>query len=178
MWLRYLILCCLCAALTQLLPGVWILAKAELAQVLIERSWMSGGRAKPWPWADTWPVLRLQVPHLRVDLFILEGGRGNALAFGPGRVHQYGARGGGLLIAGHRDTHFRFLQNLQVGDAIRLQSPRGAWQHWTVDSVSVVDSRLQALRPTERGLLLVTCYPFDALRAGGPLRFVISARRQ
>ncbi len=178
MWLRYLTLCCLSAALTQLLPGAWILAKAELAQVLIARAWRAEGAAKPWPWADTWPVLRLQAPKPGVDLYVLEGGQGNALAFGPGRVPQVGAKNSPLLIAGHRDTHFRFLRDLQAGDALRTRSKQGSWQRWQVDSVAIVDSRQQALDPAGAGLLLVTCYPFDALRAGGPLRYVVRALRQ
>ena len=50
----------------------WIHAKAMLAQVLLERSWQArlaggdAGAAKPWPWADTAPVARLQVPRLAV----------------------------------------------------------------------------------------------------------------
>ncbi|MCZ6829991.1 MAG: class GN sortase [Gammaproteobacteria bacterium] len=181
MWLRYLTICSLCAALTQLLPGAWILAKAELAQVLIARAWSAEGAAKPWPWADTWPVLRLQAPHLGVDLYVLEGGQGNALAFGPGRMPQVGdqppagSQPPALLIAGHRDTHFRFLQELRAGDSLRLRAKQGGWQRWRVDSVAIVDSRHQALKPVAAGLLLVTCYPFEALRAGGPLRYVVTA---
>ena len=28
----------------------------------------------------------------------------------------------------------------------------------------------------EARLTLITCYPFDALRAGGPLRYVVTAK--
>ncbi len=178
MWRRYLTICCLGAALTQLLPGAWILAKAQLAQVLIARAWRTEGTARPWPWADTWPVLRLQAPHLDVDLFVLAGGRGNALAFGPGHLRPRPADPASVLVAGHRDTHFRFLQDLEVGDSLRSRAKGGSWQHWRVTSAQVVDSRKQALVPAATGLFLVTCYPFDALRAGGHLRYVVHALRQ
>jgi sortase A len=41
----------------------------------------------------------------------------------------------------------------------------------------VVDSRVQhmVLDPAVSRLTLVTCYPFDAVSAGGPLRYVITA---
>ena len=41
--------------------GLWIPAKAALAQVLLERAFersvATGRPVKPWPWADTWPAL-------------------------------------------------------------------------------------------------------------------------
>ena len=47
----------------QVAGGVWIHAKAVLAQILLERAWQQtrdgGERVRPWPWADTWPVARL-----------------------------------------------------------------------------------------------------------------------
>ncbi len=57
----------------QLAGGLWIDAKALLAQRLISVAWertLIAGEAgvKPWPWADTWPVARLQVPRLQQDL--------------------------------------------------------------------------------------------------------------
>jgi sortase A len=175
--LRFLTLFFVGAALMQLLPGAWILVKAELAQVLIARAWLAPGRAKPWPWADTWPVMRLQAPRQGVDLYVLEGARGNSLAFGPGRLHRNRASGEASLISGHRDTHFRFLKDLRSGDLLRLRSKQGDWQRWTVESLTVVDSSKQALEPRESGLYLVTCFPFYALNPGGPLRYLVHARR-
>jgi sortase A len=62
--------------------GVWIHAKAQLAQILLQRAWERTLRgeaaAKPWPWADTWPVARLRVPAHGVDLFVLSGVSGRS----------------------------------------------------------------------------------------------------
>jgi sortase A len=44
--------------------GLWIYAKAKLAQMLLELSWrseQSGRRMRPWPWADTHPVAKLRI---------------------------------------------------------------------------------------------------------------------
>jgi sortase A len=69
-----------------------IFAKAQLAQVLIENAWhrsLAGEPApKPWPWADTFPMVRLEVPAQGVKLYVLSGSSGRTLAFGPG--HQSG----------------------------------------------------------------------------------------
>jgi sortase A len=67
--------------------GGYIYLKAQLAQLLIERAWqraLAGEAApKPWPWADTWPVARLEAPAQGVSLFVLAGSSGRTLAFAP-----------------------------------------------------------------------------------------------
>ena len=105
--------------------GLWIHAKARLAQYLIADAWQEtlamGKNIKPWPWADTWPVARLQMNDA-VDLYILEGANGSALAFGPGHMRSsaYPGTAGVSIVAGHRDTHFRFLQQLVTGDLLNI----------------------------------------------------------
>ena len=91
-WRQCLVLLLALAGMQQLAGAGLIKAKAWLAPVLIERAWLAsldnpGARVKPWPWADTWPVARLRVPAEGVDLLVLEGDSGNALAFGPGEHH-------------------------------------------------------------------------------------------
>jgi sortase A len=166
--------------------GAWIPAKAMLAQHLLERSWertlRSDGVTKPWSWADTWPVGRLEAPALGISQIVLEGADGSALAFAPGH-HTASARvgsHGNVVLAGHRDTHFRFLRDLEPGMRLRLQSPSGAWSSYRVTHTEVVDVfETWALAPSERSLLtLVTCYPFDALEPGGPWRYVVRARAE
>jgi sortase A len=47
-----------------------------------------------------------------------------------------------------------------------------------VQALRVVDSDQESLSvdtSTDKKLLLVTCYPFDAILAGGPLRYVVTA---
>jgi sortase A len=135
---------------------------------------------KPWPWADTWPVARLFVPDLDVDLFVLAGANGRTIAFGPG--HLFGTplpgEAGNSAIGGHRDTHLAFLRDLAIGAEIVVERPDGARRRYRVDWASVLDKRevwvLKDEGPTR--LTLITCYPFDALRAGGPLRYVVTAR--
>ena len=80
------------------------------------------------------------------------------------------------MISGHRDTHFRFLAQLKNGDRIRLTT-RQASQWFEVRQMDVVDSRSRELliEPGLDRLSLVTCYPFDSLQPGGPLRYVVTA---
>ena len=169
------------AGLWQLGHGIAINTKATLAQYLLRRAWgrtLAGEpRAKPWPWADTWPVARMRVPNHGVDLIVLAGATGSVLAFGPGLVSGTTVPGapGVAVVTGHRDTHFRFLQRLKSGDEIVVETMGGHAARFVVDEAFVIDART-AVIGTGAGaarLVLLTCYPFDALRPGGPLRYVV-----
>lgn len=168
----------LAAAALAAAGAAWIPVKAGLAQVLLERSWTairSGDRAaRPWPWADTRPAAVLRVPELGVELLVLEGNSGRNLAFGP--VFVDGAAGGDRILSGHRDTHFRFLEQLQTGDRVELETLDRV-ETFVVGAIDVIDSRAVELvvEPGTRRLSLVTCFPFDANAAGGPWRYVVTA---
>ncbi|WKD50555.1 class GN sortase [Microbulbifer spongiae] len=177
-------LLCLTAGLWQLGSAGWQLAKAQLAQILIANAWearLQGGAAqKPWPWADTWPVARLQLAG-QAPLMVLAGGSGQSLAFGPGMLAGSGHPGElrTTVIAAHRDTHFAGLEKVQRGSAVYLQDPHGRWHTYRVAEMRIVNSARERLPIfAERGLLLVTCYPFNALTAGGPLRYLVYAEYQ
>jgi len=163
--------------------GVWIYAKAELAQVLLHHSWertLAGEeRVRPWPWADAWPVARLILPAAGGDHIVLAGASGRNLAFAPGHLHGTAAPGGdgACVVAGHRDTHFAFLEGLAPGDVVGLEDAEGTHHGYRVTAAAVVDEHdtraiLGGDRPT---LVLVTCWPFDSPVAGGPLRYVVWA---
>ncbi len=169
----------------QLGQGAYIPAKAWFAQELMQRAWlrMTAGtdRAAPWPWADTWPIARLSAPAHDVELIVLSGGSGRTLAFGPGHLGASAPPGadGNTIIAGHRDTHFAFLRDVAIGERMKLETPSGAAHAYEVIGADIVDARKGSLVLDTDGayLSLVTCYPFDALDAGGPLRYVVTARR-
>lgn len=163
--------------------GLWIYAKATLAQVLIKQAWANrlagDGSDKPWPWADTAPVARLVVPARDIDQIVLAGASGRTLAFGPGHMDGTAAPGeaGLSVITGHRDTHFRFLETLAPGDELLLTDTAGVRHRYRVSDGRVIDSTTTGLSldGTAARVALVTCYPFDAVRPGGPLRYVVFA---
>jgi sortase A len=174
----------LALALGSFVQGTWIYAKALLAQLLLHRAWTAAQagtpKARPWPWADTWPVARLISPAHAVDLIVLEGATGSSTAFGPGRIQGTARPGepGNLGLAGHRDTHFAFLRQLELGESLWLELPNGETQRFRVSRADVVDFHdPSALAARVDGLTLVTCYPFDAPVPGGPLRYVVQAQR-
>jgi sortase A len=176
--------------LWQLASAGWIQAKAIIAQQLLNYSWKqtlndtqnnivaTGHINKPWPWADTWPVAKLLVPEYNIEQIVLAGDSGNSLAFAPG-YSLASARpntAGTAMISAHRDTHFNFLKELKLNDTIYLQTP-GKTFAYQVTKLQIVDSKIVSFQPDLASpiLVLVTCYPFDALTAGGTLRYLVYA---
>lgn len=180
---RIVVSCLLCLGFWQLGQGAYIPAKAWVAQEMMQRAWrrLEGGQKKPapWPWADTYPVAKMAARSGEIELIVLEGGSGRTLAFAPGHLSASVLPGevGNSIIAGHRDTHFQFLQRLRVGDSLTFEMSDGRGHLYRVTSIDVVDSRRGSivLDTDDAMLSLVTCYPFDAAVAGGPMRYVVSA---
>jgi len=165
-------------ALLPVADAAYMIAKARLAQTLIKNSWHTTGDY-PWPWADTVPVARLVIPGIDVDHYVLDGASGATLAFGPGMVSGSARPGGGgvTMIAAHRDTHFAPLKDIATDALIRIQTTDRVWHQYRVTTIRVADSRVDSITPSigESRMVLVTCFPFDALLPGGPLRFVAEA---
>ena len=169
----------------QVASAGWIHAKALLAQRLIASAWegaRDGGAARrPWPGADMRPVARLKVANRGVDLYVLDNASPRALAFGPAHVGGTAApasQGNSVLVA-HRDTHFGFLARLEIGDQIEVEGLRGARERYRVREVTIVDKgETRVLDEADAPqLTLITCYPFDAVLPGTPLRYVVIASR-
>ena len=167
----------------------YIYAKAKLAQQFIEDAWEETlekakegvqEKVKPWSWADTWPVARMQMAKHNIDLYVLNGTTGNSLAFGPGYMNGSSQPGypGAMVIGGHRDTHFSFLKNVIVGEQFSVQNQLGEEFTYRIISIDIVDVTRDKLVVDgyENSLVkLVTCYPFDAVNPGGPKRYVVTA---
>jgi len=162
--------------------GAYIHAKALVAQVLLERAFEKtitiGRETKPWSWADTWPVARIEVKRLHASAIALAGSSGQALAFGPGHVERTPEAGerGVAVYSAHRDTHFAFLKNIVVGDEIDVTRHDGRTFSYQVDATAVVRFDASGIDPLADGheLVLSTCWPFNALTQG-PERYLVHA---
>ena len=173
---------CISASLILFGQSVWIFAKAQLAQVLLERAFAqsvaAGVPVKAWSWADTWPVARIEITRIQATAIVLQGGSGEALAFGPALLNETSRIGerGTAVIAAHRDTHFAFLKDAVVGDLISVTRDDGVKFTYRVTGTSVVDWNKSGIDAHADGfnLVLATCYPFDAV-THGPLRYLVKA---
>ena len=171
------------AGLWQLSGAALIHGKAWLAPVLIERAWEKslgqGSPVKPWRWADTWPLARLRVEALDITRYVLTGANGASLPFGPGHLDGSALPGqpGSIVIAGHRDTHFGFLDELSPGIEVELTGINGTTRAFRVLGRQMVDARTHGIAPLTDSseLILVTCEPTHAFQYRGPFRLVVTA---
>jgi sortase A len=118
------------------------------------------------------------VKRLHASAIVLAGSSGQALAFGPGHVERTPDAGerGVAVYSAHRDTHFRFLKDVAIGDEIEVTRRDGQTFRYQADASTVVrfdDTGIDSLASGYE-LVLSTCWPFDALTSG-PERYLLHA---
>lgn len=171
------------AAFVAIASAIGIHAKAYVGQLLLDVAWKraraTGVAPAPWPGADTRPVARIAAPAQDAEALVLAGASGRSLAWAPGHLDGTAMPGerGNAVVAAHRDTHFRFLERAAVGDPIVVERPDGVKVDYRIVETRVADaSRLAIPRDADvPTLTMVTCWPFDAIAPGGPLRYVVVA---
>jgi sortase A len=111
-----------------------------------------------------------------MSVLVLEGDDDTALSLGAGHLVGTAPVGGigNTVIAGHRDTAFRELRRIRLGDHISIEGERT--EFYVVRTMQVVDpDDIQVLNSSkQRELTLLTCYPFSYL-GSAPKRYVIRA---
>ena len=119
----------------------------------------------------------LSIPRVALGAIVLHGSDTQTLRRGPGHMENTALPGeaGNAVIAGHRDSFFRGLGQVIVGDDIFIDTAAGHL-HYQVTSTRVVNAHdLSVLEHTDNAILtLITCYPFWVL-GPAPDRFVVRA---
>lgn len=180
---RYWARCVFVLAAVYLLNVLYLPTKAVVAQILLEHAWQqtldTGKQHRPWPWADATTLAKIDFPSHDTQYIVLSGSTGPTLAFAPGHLHgsSLPSESGHMVISGHRDTHFAVLEHVSQGETIHVHTQGGDIKTYQITSRRIIDSNSESLnlRHDTDVLTLVTCYPFDALHPGGPLRLRIDA---
>ena len=122
---------------------------------------------------------RIEIARIGLTAMIMEGTDGRTLRRAVGHIRGTPLPGqqGNVAIAGHRDTFFRPLRNVQDDDEITLTTLHGSYRY-LVDSTQVVAPEdTQVLNESSDTILtLVTCYPFYFV-GPAPKRFIVRAHR-
>ena len=165
--------------------GLKIELKAKLAQILLQHAWsktlQTGKYYQPWPTFDGKPILLLEIPKHNISQIVLYGTSSQSLAFGPSwheksfLPHERKV----TIISAHRNTHFIYLKKLRVGEKIKLQDQYKKWHSYIIDNLFIINIQEEkiTMENNDKHLLLVTCYPFNAIRSGTPYRYVVSAKK-
>jgi sortase A len=120
---------------------------------------------------------RLEAPSVRLTVAVREGTSARTLLRGAGRIAHTARPGqrGNIGIAGHRDTVFRPLRGLKLGDPLTFTTADRVLRY-RVTKIWVVHPRnVGVLNATARpSLTLVTCYPFNFI-GSAPRRYIVRA---
>ena len=122
---------------------------------------------------------RLEVPRLGLSTIVIEGDDEYNLLVGAGHLPETPLpwHDGNSVLAGHRDTDFRPLRNIQLGDTIRFHNADTTVEYLVRGTEIVEPTDVTSLKATDvPTLTLITCYPFSYI-GPAPKRFVVRAER-
>ena len=139
---------------------------------------VSPGQTLSPPLVEGGVIGEIQVRRLHLKAIVVQGSSHTILRRAVGHIPETALPGepGNVALAGHRDTFFRPLRNIRLGDAITFKTPDGAFQYVVESTAVVAASEVGVLASSDgRTLTLITCFPFDYL-GSAPDRFVVRAR--
>jgi LPXTG-site transpeptidase (sortase) family protein len=123
------------------------------------------------------PLGLLIIKDLDLQVPIYNGTEEHILDRGAGRIKGMAKPGedGNLGISAHRDSFFRGLKDIELGDVVLVQTAGGVEKYEVSDINIVPKEDHSVLSPEDRkAVTLVTCYPFYHIGAA-PQRFIVTA---
>lgn len=120
----------------------------------------------------------IQVPRLGLHAIVVQGDSPAQLRRAVGHLPRSALPGewGNVALAGHRDTFFRPLHNIRLGDEIRFVTRQGTFEYQVTWVKVVAPTDIRVLESsTGHDLTLVTCFPFHYI-GFAPQRFIVRAR--
>lgn len=121
----------------------------------------------------------LSLPKIESELAIVEGTDPYELAKGVGHYKgsYFPGQGGQIVLSGHRDTVFKRVGELVLGDELVMKMPYGEVSYEIVNTkiVDADDTSIITLQNQEEELILTTCYPFEYV-GDAPERYIIYAK--
>jgi sortase A len=127
--------------------------------------------------SGTTTVGMIEIPAVGLATRVLEGSNARTLRLAVGHIPGTALPGpsGNVGLAGHRDTFFRSLRRIKVGDEIRLTTVAGRFKYRVIALRIVLPDAIEVLNDTQLPTLtLVTCYPFDFIGTA-PQRLIVHA---
>jgi sortase A len=121
----------------------------------------------------------MRIPRLALQAIVVQGESSRVLRRAVGHLSETALPGeaGNVTLAGHRDSFFRPLRSIQLGDAITIKTPDGEFQYQVESTQVVSPSDVQVLQQSsEKTLTLITCFPFYYV-GPAPKRFIVRARQ-
>ncbi|SFB16741.1 MULTISPECIES: class D sortase [unclassified Bacillus (in: firmicutes)] len=123
----------------------------------------------------------LELPRIKSELAIIEGTDEDDLKKGVGHYKgsYYPGENGQIVLSGHRDTVFRRLGELKIGDPLKVKMPYGNYDYEIIGTkiVEADDTSIITLQKENEELVVTTCYPFSYV-GDAPQRYIIYAKKK
>jgi LPXTG-site transpeptidase (sortase) family protein len=136
------------------------------------------GKTDPRPKVNTGAWLaRLEASSVNMSATVLEGSDDRTLARGAGHIEDTAFPGepGNVGVAGHRDTIFRPVRHLRLGDPLVMTTADTIYRYKITRMAIVEPKDVFVLDPINKpSLTLVTCFPFDFI-GHAPKRYIVGA---
>lgn len=129
------------------------------------------------PLAPGTVIGRIEIPRIGLSEVTRSGDDDDTLRSAVGHLPDTVLPGerGNAAFAGHRDTHFRPLRHIRIGDRIVVTTSAGRYEYSVQETRVVPPTDLSVLEPTDiPALTLVTCHPFNYV-GPAPNRFIVRA---
>ena len=157
----------------------FVFADSNAYQAIEIKKFEQPGRlSEPHILAEGDVIGEMQVPRLGLSVMVVQGDSPASLRHAVGHLAKSALPGesGNVTLAGHRDTYFRPMRDIHLGDEIRFNTRERNFEY-VVESIEVVaPSDIRVLEVfTGHDLTLITCFPFYYV-GPAPKRFVVRAR--
>ncbi len=119
----------------------------------------------------------IEIPRVGLTAMVLQGDSSDVLRRAVGHVPSTPLPGetGNVALAGHRDTIFRPLRRVNVGDVIELRTETAVVRYRVSATEVVPPTDVGVLRSRGKDeLTLITCFPFQYV-GHAPNRFIVRA---
>ncbi|MDE2648777.1 MAG: sortase [Paracoccaceae bacterium] len=159
--------------------------KAFIGQHYLEVAWQeslsTNKLSKPWRSADFYMIGELKVPRLNISRVILNSVSGEAMAWGIGRVNNIKSKSssGPVILAGHRDSHMKFMYELNVGEKIELIMSDGLIKTYVISKTGITNQPELEISESinkKNSLILTTCWPLKSSQQGRQ-RYIIFSQQ-
>jgi len=168
-----------------------ILALAYVAYVLVSAAYFQARESRKLRHAVSQPVVaptprvvaegdvigQIELPRLGLSAIVVQGDSDDVLRKAVGHVPETALPGqaGNIALAGHRDTIFRPLRDVKIGDTISLKTAAGDHSYRVTSTEVVPPTDIGVLQSRgENELTLITCFPFHFV-GHAPNRFIVRA---
>ena len=157
----------------------FVFADSHVYQALEMKKFMQASPlSEPHILAEGEVIGEILVPRLGLSAIVVQGDSPASLRRAVGHISKSALPGewGNVALAGHRDTYFRPLADIHLGDAIKFTTPVRSFEY-VVESIEIVaPNDIQVLDPsTGHDLTFITCFPFHFV-GPAPKRFIVRAR--